>query len=82
MNSKNWAELLKYSSPKKILVVNDKNKIIELTCPFKVEAKHDIADLYKGKIYYVELVKISTSMVTVFIINGEAYYYSHFYILV
>ncbi|MGJ5642890.1 hypothetical protein [Formosa sp. S-31] len=82
MNSKDWAELLKYASPKSILVVNAKNRVIELKCPFKVETKHDIGCLKKAFMYDVESVKISTTMKTVFVIKGEVYYYHHFYILV
>ena len=76
------AELLKYSSPLSILVVNYQNKIMELQCPFRVEVKNDIGILIRGRIEQVELVKISTALKTVFIIKGEAYYYYHFNILI
>ena len=82
MNRMQLAELLKYASPLSILVVTYQNKIIELKCPFRAELKNDIGILQKGKIELVEMVKISTSLITVFIIKGEAYYYYHFNILI
>ena len=82
MSPNEWAELLRYSSPYSILVVKDKNEIVELHCPFKVELKHDIGGLLKGSIQSVEMVKLSTQKLTVFIIEGNAYYYYHFNILI
>lgn len=82
MNPKEWAELLMYSSPYSILVVKGRNMIIELKCPFKVELKNDVGGLLKGSIQNVEMVKLSTQMVTVFIIMDDAYYYYHFNILI
>lgn len=82
MTPSQWAELLKYSSPKSILVVKGRNEVIELKCPFNVELKYDVGDLKKGEIVEVDLVKLSTNMVTVFIIEDDAYYYYHFNIMV
>lgn len=82
MNPKEWAELLRYSSPYSILVVKDKNEIVELRCPFKVEVKNNVGPLPKGSKQTVDMVKLSTKMITVFIIEGNAYYYYHFNILV
>ena len=76
------AELLKYASPYSILVVTYRNKIIELKVPFRVLLKKDVGNLVKGKIEEVELVKLSTNLKTVFIINEEAYYYHWFNILI
>jgi len=81
MNPKKWAELLRYSSPYSILVIKGRNKIIELQCPFEVELRHDIGVLINGTVQSVEMVKLSTTMLTVFIIKGDAYYYYHFNIL-
>jgi len=82
MNRKQLAELLKYASPYSILVVTWQNKIIELKCPFKVEVKNEIGELIVGEVVVVELVKTSTNLKAVFIINGNAYYYFHFIILI
>lgn len=82
MTEKQMAELLKYASPYSILVVTYRNKIIELRCPFRVELKHDIGDLNKSEIVIVDLVKMSTNLLTVFIIKNKAFYYFHFLILI
>ena len=82
MDSEQWAELLRYASPRSIWVVTWQNRIIELRCPFRVEVKEDIGVLKKNIVVPVSLVKISTAMITVFIIEDQAYYYYHFNILI
>ncbi len=82
MNDKQMAKLLKYASPYSILVVTYHDKVMELKCPFRVELKHDIGDLIKGEIVIVDLVKMSTNLKTVFIVDNEAYYFYHFNILI
>ncbi|MEH6703317.1 MAG: hypothetical protein V7691_00855 [Galbibacter orientalis] len=82
MNEKQWADLLKYASPYSILVVTFYGRIIELKCPFKVELKYNIATMKEGELVSVEQVKISSSLITVYIIHGEAYYYYHFNIII
>ena len=82
MDKKGWGELLKYSSPDSIWVITWKNKLLELKCPFKVVVKYDVGDLKKNSKAKVDMVKISTSMITVFIIKNRAYYYNHFKILI
>lgn len=82
MNRNQLAELLKYSSPKSILVVTYNDKIIELKVPFRVEAIHDIGFLTKGKVLEVEKVMLSTNVITVFIISGSAYHFYWFNILI
>lgn len=82
MSPNDWAELLRYSSPYSILVVKGRAEIFELKCPFKVELKHNVGTLIMGSIHLVEMVKLSTQMVTVFIIEEDAYYYHHFNILI
>tara|TARA_R110000868_G_scaffold409459_1_gene694971 strand:+ start:243 stop:494 length:252 start_codon:yes stop_codon:yes gene_type:complete len=82
MKEKQWADMLKYASPKSILVVAWSNNIIELKCPFRVEVIKRIGMLEQGSIVDVEMVKISIALVTVFIIDSQAYYYYHFNILI
>ncbi|MCR8667083.1 hypothetical protein NO995_05275 [Aestuariibaculum sp. M13] len=82
MNRNELAELLKYASPYSILVVTYLNKIIELKTPFRVQLKTDVGELRTGDIVEVELIKLSTNLKTVFVIQGEAYYYFHFNILI
>tara|TARA_R110000796_G_scaffold37722_4_gene95171 strand:+ start:36892 stop:37143 length:252 start_codon:yes stop_codon:yes gene_type:complete len=82
MKEKRWAEMLKYASPRSILVVTCSNKLIELECPFKVEVIQSVGTLDKGSIVVVKMVKISIALITVFMINNQAYYYYHFNILI
>ncbi len=82
MDGEQWVELLRYASPRSIWLVTWKNRIIELACPFRVKVKDDIGVLKKNIVVLVSLVKISTGMITVFIIEDQAYYYYHFDILI
>jgi len=82
MTDDEWAKFLKYASPKSILVLTWSNKIVELQCPFSVELKYDFDRYRKGERVTVDLVKLSNSLITVFIINEEPFYYYHFFIIV
>ncbi len=82
MDGEQWVELLRYASPRSIWVVTWQNRIMELGCPFRVKVKEDIGVLKKNTVVLVSLVKISTGMITVFIIEDQAYYYYHFDILI
>lgn len=82
MNKKHLAELLKYASPYSILVVTYYDKIMELNCPFRVMVRYNIGVLQKGSNQKVVMVKLSTNLKTVFIIDGNAYYYHHFDIII
>lgn len=82
MNEKDLVELLKYSSPYSILVVNQDNMLVELFVPFDVYIKHGIGDLIQGNNASVSMIKLSTNLKTVFVINDNAYYYFYFDILI
>ena len=82
MNKKQIAYILKYSHPKQLYVVTYKNILLRLDCPFKVIVKEDIGRLKRNQIVEVVEVKITSDVVTVFIINGSAFFYYHFDILV
>ncbi len=81
MNEKHLAEILKYSSPKTLYIITWNNLLKKLFCPFQVEAKYDIGDLVKGELVFVDAVKVTDKLKTVFIIKGFAYHYYHFEIL-
>lgn len=82
MNKKELADLLKYSHPKKLYVVDWQNSLIVLKCPFKAKVKKDIGSLKAKEIIEVDEVKVTLELITVFIVKNEAYYYYHFEILV
>lgn len=82
MDQKDLVELLKYSSPYSILVVTYRNDLVELFCPFTVYVKQDIGELIKEDYVSVSLVKLSTNLKTVFVIEDKAYYYFYFNIII
>lgn len=82
MNKKQIAYILKYSHPKQLYIVTYKNSLLQLNCPFKVILRNDIGGLKKDQIVFIEEVKVTVELVTVFIVNSEAYFYYHFDILI
>lgn len=81
MDEKQLAEILKFSSPGTLYIVNWSNLLKTLYCPFKVVVKHQIGDLLEGERVLVEAVKVTAKLKTVFMINGRAYFYHHFEII-
>ncbi len=81
MNKKQLAEILKYSSSNQLYIVTWNNLLKLLLCPFKVIVLQDIGKLKADTIIWVEEVKVTIEVKTVFIIEGKAYYYFYFEIL-
>lgn len=81
MTEQELAEILKFSSPTCLYIITCKNVLEKLFCPFKVMVKHQIGDLKIGEKMWVEEVKVTIKLTTVYIVNGRAYYYHHFEIL-
>ena len=82
MTKKELVELLKYSSPREIYVISWNNILKRLFCPFKVQVVQDIGTLQKGQFVYVDEIKVTIELKTVFIIDTKAYYYYHFEIII
>lgn len=82
MTKKELAELLKYSSPLEIYVITWKNTLTKLYCPFEVQVLKDIGTLKTGQYVFVEEIKVTIELKTVFIIDTKAYYYFHFQIVI
>lgn len=82
MNENELAELLKYSSPMELYVVAWNNLLKILFCPFKVQVIHSVGGLRKGSLVWVEEVKVTKELVTVYMIKGKAYHYYHFDIII
>ncbi len=82
MNEKELAEMLKYSNPYELYVIAWNNVLKLLFCPFKVAVNHDIGNLKKSQIVWVEEVKVTINLVAVYKIQGLAYYYYHFEIII
>lgn len=81
MNNKQLAELLKYSDNKSMLIVTYSGKLEKIRCPFKVRVITDVGNLEKGDIEFVESIRLTIKIITVYIINNSAYYYFHFDII-
>lgn len=82
MNKNQLAEMLKYSSSNVIYVITWNNILKKVFCPFKVRVKNDIGELFRNQIAWVEAVKVTHELKTIYIINGDAYYYYHFDIII
>ena len=82
MTKKELAEILKYSSPNELWVISELHSLIKLECPFEVMVLNDIGSLKKWQIVNVIEVKVTVELKTVFIVEGQAYYYSYFEILI
>lgn len=80
MNDRIIADLMKYSSPYEIYIVNKNGRIECLRCPFLVVVKYDIGELVENEKLEVVKVKLTYQLITVFIIRNQAYYFFHFII--
>ena len=78
LNDKEMAEFLKGISPYKLYIINADNKIEVLICPFEATSKIDVAFIKKHQRVLVELVKITRTLKTVFIIEGQAFFAINF----
>tara|TARA_R110002074_G_scaffold226032_5_gene397687 strand:- start:542 stop:793 length:252 start_codon:yes stop_codon:yes gene_type:complete len=82
MDKNELAEQLKYSSSDCILIVTCENQLKKLYTPFKVYVLNTIGSLSKGEVVLVTQVKVTKRLIIIFIIDGNAYYYYHFDILI
>jgi hypothetical protein len=82
MDSNELAEQLKHSSSDCLLIVTWENQLKKLYTPFKVCVLNTIGSLSKGEVVLVTQVKVTKRLIIIFIIDGSAYYYYHFDILI
>lgn len=82
MNENELAELLKYSNPRELYIITWNNLLLLLFCPFKVLVLHDVGNLNQEDIVWVEEVKVTMELKTVYKIKEKYYYYHHFDILI
>ncbi|MDP3314377.1 hypothetical protein [Lutibacter sp.] len=78
MNEKELLKLLQFSNPKELWIVTYNNLLKILFCPFEVLVLTDVGTLKKGQVVWVDRIKITQELKTVYIINGQAYYYHYF----
>lgn len=78
MNDNELANTLQYSSPKELYVITYYNKLTVISCPFRVTVLLNVGMLRKEQFVWVTEIKVTTELKTVFIIDGNPYYYDHF----
>lgn len=78
MSNEELIELLKYSSPHIIYVVNSQNRIIKLHTPFNLRVLQDIGSLSKNQIVSCTELKITNEGRIVFYVDGKNYHTYHF----
>ena len=81
MSERELADILKYSSPNTLYIITWNNLLKQLFCPFKVVVKHQIGDLNEGDTVWVESIKVTVELTTVYVVKDRAYFYFHFMIL-
>ena len=82
MTRSQLSELLKYSSPREIYIITHYGVLKRLFCPIKVQVLIDIGILKRGQIVFVDEIKVTLELKTVYIIANEAYYFNHFNIMI
>ena len=82
MNEQDLVEQLKYSSSDWIYIITWNNLLKQLFTPFRVAVLKPVGTLTKGQVVWVDQVKVTIDLKTVFVIDGSAYYYYYFNILI
>ena len=78
MTKSQLLELLKHSSPRELYVITHYGVLKRLFCPIKTKVLKDIGNLKRGQIVFVDEIKVTLELKTVYIIDNDAYYYYHF----
>lgn len=81
MDYEKLSDILRFSTPKSLLIVTWNNLLKELFCPFEVKVLKAVDNLKEGDRLWVQEIKVTTELKTVYIINDTAYYYYHFDIM-
>jgi len=82
MEDNELANILKYCSPKELYVITYYNELKLVLCPFRVLVLKNVGILRKQEKVWVCEVKVTTELKTIFIVNGNAYHYHYFDILI
>ncbi len=81
MDYEKLSEILRFSTPKSLLIITCNNLLKELFCPFEVKVLKAVDNLKEGDRVWVQEIKVTTELKTVYIINDTAYYYYYFDIM-
>ena len=74
-------ELLKWVNSDSILVIDKKDLLRRIYCPFKAICLVDFPAIKKGEAVSVDAVKLTVEIKEVFIVKGIAYYIIYFKII-
>ena len=75
------SEINRYCDPHSLLVATP-DSIIRIYTPFQVELIKPVVGYNVGDLFWVQQVKISTSLEMIYIIQKQAYYYYLFRIII
>jgi len=78
MEGNELLEVLKYTSPNELYVVDENKLLVKLECPFVVRVLINIGALNKGDFVEVDQVKVTECFITVFCIGDTLYWYYYF----
>ena len=82
MEDHELANVLQFSSPKELYIITYYNTLKLLVCPFRARVLNNIGLLRKGQLIWIDEVKVTSELKTIFIIESCAYHYYHFDILI
>ena len=71
-------EIFKYCRTDSLMVINERDHLEEILCPFPVEVIQSVGELRKGSICIVSEIKMDLHLLDVYIIRNKAYYYYNF----
>jgi hypothetical protein len=76
----NYYEINRYCSPKSLLVITPKGKLIRIYCPFQVQCIEPVDQLKEFGLYMVSSVLMTEVGVIVYVIGNDSYHYHNFLI--
>jgi hypothetical protein len=71
-------EIFRYCRTDSFMVINERNQLEELACPFAVVTIRPVGEFHKGAICIVSEIKMDLNLLDVYIIRNKAYYYFNF----
>lgn len=74
-------DVLKFSSPNELYVVDEHNQLLKIVCPFPVRVLINIGALTEGEIVLVDHVKVTEQLISVFCIGESIYWFFYFDII-
>ena len=78
MDINELAEELKYFSSDSVYVITWNNALKQVFTPFRIAVISNVGQLSIGEVVWVQKVKVTYQLKTVFIVEGKAYYHFHF----